>query len=490
MSHAYNHTYTSIHTSICINVCLYLSRPLYCIPIIITCNLISLSLIYIHTYVHIYTYIGNDYLPKIRGITIEKTLLAYGTVMKLLPPDRRYLLDLERNTFNYIALYLLMNELRCASVQLHVHIPRPIHCLHDLIQKGIIQSDMIWNDTYYEHTANQTTTWSTSLTINNHTYTTNTNTYTSKTAARNSLSIHILQLLHPISLQETKIRRKIAQNILSTYQKNVIKEEKAQFRSLIETLVLPSEEIEKEYENLWVNVATYDDTEDEVVEGEEGDVFTDGDSSATSGNNQSSMTGVPSGSSTPTVAASAAYHRTLVPDPLMLSIDEGDIASDPLRVYDEVDDGDLAGVSIPTDTDSTNGDSDDEDGSGGSTLGEEVDEVESSEEDRYSESLLIKDMEDDDNGACIPLYLYILCYTYTSYNSIWYTLCTFYTIHVSYDIGSVTEEGYARYVSDSDVEEYLKGLLWVAQMYTGACVKGLCIHAYKAALCICIISTS
>ena len=352
--------------------------------------------------------IGNDYLPKIRGITIEKTLLAYGTVMKLLPPDRRYLLDLERNTFNYIALYLLMNELRCASVQLHVHIPRPIHCLHDLIQKGVIQSDMIWQDIYYEHTANQTTTWSTSLTINNHTYTTNTNTFTSKTAARNSLSIHILQLLHPMSLQETKVRRKQAQNILSTYQKNVINEEKAQFRSLIETLVLPSEEIEKEYENLWVNVATYDDTEDDVVEGEDGDVFTDGDSSAISGKNEGSNIGSVGVSTSPT--ASVAHHRPLVPDPLMLSIDEGDIGADPLRVYDEVDDGDLAGVSVRTDTDST-------DGRGGSNVGEGEGEVEeeeeegsSSEEDRYSESLLIKDMEDDDNGAYyIPLLLHYSC---------------------------------------------------------------------------------
>ena len=354
-------------------------------------------------------YIGNDYLPKIRGITIEKTLLAYGTVMKLLPPDRRYLLDLERNTFNYIALYLLMNELRCSSVQLHVHIPRPIHCLHDLIQKGVIQSDMIWNDTYYEDTANQTTTWSTSLTINNHTYTTNTNTYTSKTAARNSLSIHILQLLHPISLQETKIRRKIAQNLLSTYQKNVIKEEKAQFRSLIETLVLPSEEIEKEYENLWVNVATYDDTDDteeEVVE-DVSDVYSDGDISDSS-TNEGSLTGAAGGSASLT-APVAGHHRPLVPDPLMLSIDEGDVNADPLRVYDEVDDGDLAGVSVRTDTDST-------DGRGGSNVGEgegeeeEEEEEGSSEEDRYSESLLIKDMEDDDNGAYyIPLLLHYSC---------------------------------------------------------------------------------
>lgn len=60
---------------------------------------------------------GNDYLPKMRGVTIEKTLAAYGKVIKSLPKEKRYLVDVERNSFNFVTLYLLMEELRSESVQ-------------------------------------------------------------------------------------------------------------------------------------------------------------------------------------------------------------------------------------------------------------------------------------------------------------------------------------------------------------------------------------
>ncbi len=54
---------------------------------------------------------GNDYLPKMRGATIARTAGAYGRALRRLPPHERHLLDLESNTFNFPALWALMDEL-------------------------------------------------------------------------------------------------------------------------------------------------------------------------------------------------------------------------------------------------------------------------------------------------------------------------------------------------------------------------------------------
>ena len=63
---------------------------------------------------------GNDYLPKMRGATIARTAGAYGRALRRLPPSERHLLDLENNTFNFPALWTLMDELLnpCVSGQL------------------------------------------------------------------------------------------------------------------------------------------------------------------------------------------------------------------------------------------------------------------------------------------------------------------------------------------------------------------------------------
>ena len=54
---------------------------------------------------------GNDYLPKMRGVTLPRVAGAYGRAMLRLPHNQRSLLDLEHNTFNFLALWTIMDEL-------------------------------------------------------------------------------------------------------------------------------------------------------------------------------------------------------------------------------------------------------------------------------------------------------------------------------------------------------------------------------------------
>lgn len=180
---------------------------------------------------------GNDYLPKVRGVTMDRALLAYGNVMKLLPPENRCLLDTERNSFNFVALYLLMQELRCDSVQLHVQVPRPVSSLYELAQRNVLKCDMEWMDEsvdLHELPINRTQLlWRTSLTVNGVNMTSHT-VHPSKASARDSLARKILERWAPDALEDMNRRRAQAQGTLREYQSSVLNEERAQFESLRE----------------------------------------------------------------------------------------------------------------------------------------------------------------------------------------------------------------------------------------------------------------
>jgi hypothetical protein len=58
-----------------------------------------------HTTIYPYPYHyppGNDYLPKLRGVSTMRALAVYGATMKQLPPQERYayLVDQKRSTYN------------------------------------------------------------------------------------------------------------------------------------------------------------------------------------------------------------------------------------------------------------------------------------------------------------------------------------------------------------------------------------------------------
>lgn len=82
---------------------------------------------------------GNDYLPKMRCISNQRALLAYSQAMRELPVAQRYLVDLQRNTFNFVALWALMKKLdeitNGMRMILPVVVPDAMAALHSALQK-------------------------------------------------------------------------------------------------------------------------------------------------------------------------------------------------------------------------------------------------------------------------------------------------------------------------------------------------------------------
>jgi hypothetical protein len=81
---------------------------------------------------------GNDYLPKIKGVSMTRALQVYGKTMLLLSKKNRYLMDTKNKTFNFLALYYFMEFLKEDGdgwVQLPEHYPTPLLTLHSVLQR-------------------------------------------------------------------------------------------------------------------------------------------------------------------------------------------------------------------------------------------------------------------------------------------------------------------------------------------------------------------
>lgn len=88
---------------------------------------------------------GNDYLPKLRGVTIPKVLRTYAETIRRQPPGRRFLYDINNGTFNFQALYMFCNGLgNAGGVALPVQAPGVVQCLHNLMQK--LKYTFNWTD--------------------------------------------------------------------------------------------------------------------------------------------------------------------------------------------------------------------------------------------------------------------------------------------------------------------------------------------------------
>ena len=55
--------------------------------------------------------------------------------MKMLPPEERCLLDLDKNTFNFAALWMLMKDLRINNIMLPIQIPTSAETLNAALQE-------------------------------------------------------------------------------------------------------------------------------------------------------------------------------------------------------------------------------------------------------------------------------------------------------------------------------------------------------------------
>jgi 5'-3' exonuclease len=83
----------------------------------------------------LFAFQGNDYLSKLRCINFEDTLKNYGKVMSQLPAEKRFLYDLKTRTFNFEALWMLMQSVRKEKVAMYVALDDAVNRLTTMYAK-------------------------------------------------------------------------------------------------------------------------------------------------------------------------------------------------------------------------------------------------------------------------------------------------------------------------------------------------------------------
>ena len=84
---------------------------------------------------------GNDYLPRVRGITSSKTLMTYSKLCQKFPG--RFITDLDNNTFDLKHLFMFFRELSKQEAKtplLTTFIPTATEALRNMLQKRNVET--------------------------------------------------------------------------------------------------------------------------------------------------------------------------------------------------------------------------------------------------------------------------------------------------------------------------------------------------------------
>lgn len=176
---------------------------------------------------------GNDYLPKLRGVTMASVLKSYGHVMQKLPINERYIIDLNKNTFNFAALWLLLEEFTYSApiVQLPLQLPTSQQYLHTILQRRKKVDELIWDESGYPKTIKDHKTgeskliWASTLIVEGKTYSVEP-VYTTKQQARNAASNSALLAIDADAYKELQEKRMEIATSLIKLKNGVVEEDK------------------------------------------------------------------------------------------------------------------------------------------------------------------------------------------------------------------------------------------------------------------------
>lgn len=148
---------------------------------------------------------GNDYLPKLRGISLTATLRAYGNAIERLPVNQRFLIDVRHKTFNFAALWLLMENLKLQNqtIQKLWTMPTALGELSNYFAKNKI------NGTYIDEmltTPQNKISWTSSILIEGQNFTSCE--YSSKRECRQAVSETALKSLSPETYEDLLNKQK------------------------------------------------------------------------------------------------------------------------------------------------------------------------------------------------------------------------------------------------------------------------------------------
>lgn len=168
---------------------------------------------------------GNDYLPKLRGITYGKAFRNYLATMRLAPEHTRFLYDERTSTFNLEALRQFCRGLGTAGgVALPIQAPGVINSLHTLCQRN--KSELTWTETEVSSLrgGDRSMMWEGKLECFGKEYNTN-DTYSSKRELRRTLAQQALQELNNDMYESTLLRQAEAKVALEELREKVKEED-------------------------------------------------------------------------------------------------------------------------------------------------------------------------------------------------------------------------------------------------------------------------
>lgn len=205
---------------------------------------------------------GNDYLPKMRGcMSVTHLLRQYARTLYRLHKNERHVLDLERQTFNFKALWLLMTELRTVGdsrIPLPHQIPCGISAMYNAVARIFQVSSrdedaLKWSDES-NLTSTGATVWGAKLQLMDREYSVEPK-YATKRAAKTALAESVLLEIDP-EAYESLLQRKetIVQRLEVLRNKSLEKRWKIDFgddnrlQELVTTAESVDEKGESEYE--------------------------------------------------------------------------------------------------------------------------------------------------------------------------------------------------------------------------------------------------
>eukprot|EP01035_Chromulina_nebulosa_P025529 gene25529-33323_t len=151
---------------------------------------------------------GNDYLPKMRGVSMSRIWRSYSLAMRQLQKNERYLVDMNRRTYNFKALWLLVMEFRAVGdirIPMPLQIPCSISAFHSAITRifQLTAKDVVLSQGLYNEVSKSTSDgsvdsymWGARLALNGRNYSVDAR-YLSKKAAKTALADAILQDIDP-----------------------------------------------------------------------------------------------------------------------------------------------------------------------------------------------------------------------------------------------------------------------------------------------------
>ena len=194
---------------------------------------------------------GNDYLPKMRGISMSRIWRSYALAMRKLRKNDRYLVSSDRRAYNFKALWLLVMEFRAAGdarMPMPLQIPCSVSAFHSAVNRLFQLSARDVDFCLYQEVTKLASDgsvdsfmWGANFTLNGRSYSVDAK-YFAKKTAKAALAEVILLDIDPTGYSQLMKRKETMAKKLEEMRSRSL-EDRAAFNSQIKSTCNGSEQL-------------------------------------------------------------------------------------------------------------------------------------------------------------------------------------------------------------------------------------------------------